>query len=210
MKAQKNPLQEVYKLIMNSSYGKTLLKPLPDEIVFKTNDNIDDFVDKHYNRIKKFQKLNGSNENYERFMVEIEKGINQHYNNASAGCEVLAMSKRIMNEVMCLAEDENLNIYYQDTDSMHLDQEHIKILAEKYEEKYDRELIGKNMGRFHSDFKSYILTGNIKAVNSIYLGKKAYINKLSCDEKDLYDYHIRLKGVPDKSIIHKSKIKTKM
>jgi hypothetical protein len=93
MKAEKNPLQEMYKLIMNSSYGKTLLKPIPDEIVFKTDKNIDDFVDKHYNRIKKFQKLNGSNENYERFMVEIEKGINQHYNNASAGCEVLAMSK---------------------------------------------------------------------------------------------------------------------
>jgi len=31
------------------------------------------------------------------------------------------MSKRIMNEVMCLAEDLGIEIYYTDTDSMHID-----------------------------------------------------------------------------------------
>ena len=38
------------------------------------------------------------------------------------------MSKRIMNEVMCLAEDLGLNIYYQDTDSMHINYEEVEIL----------------------------------------------------------------------------------
>jgi hypothetical protein len=30
------------------------------------------------------------------------------------------MSKRIMNEVICLAEDNEIEIFYQDTDSMHI------------------------------------------------------------------------------------------
>lgn len=38
------------------------------------------------------------------------------------------MSKRIMNEVMCLAEDMKINIMYQDTDSMQLDSDKLKDL----------------------------------------------------------------------------------
>ena len=36
------------------------------------------------------------------------------------GIGILSMSKRIMNEVICLVEDLNIKIFYQDTDSMHL------------------------------------------------------------------------------------------
>ena len=35
------------------------------------------------------------------------------------------MSKRVMNEVMCLAEDNELGIKYQDTDSMHIEMDDI-------------------------------------------------------------------------------------
>ena len=31
--------------------------------------------------------------------------------------------KRIINEVMCTAEDLFINIYYQDTDSMHIEKD---------------------------------------------------------------------------------------
>ena len=41
------------------------------------------------------------------------------------GVSLLSMSKRIMNEIMCLAEDLGIKIYYQDIDSMH--REHAKI-----------------------------------------------------------------------------------
>lgn len=51
-----------------------------------------------------------------------------------------------MNEVMCLAEDLNLNILYQDTDSMHINNEDIKILADAFENKYKRKLIGEEQG----------------------------------------------------------------
>jgi hypothetical protein len=34
-----------------------------------------------------------------------------------------------MNEVMCLADDNNINIYYQDTDSMHITKSQVDTLG---------------------------------------------------------------------------------
>ena len=194
---------------MNSSYGKTLQKAIADEIKFKSSTEIDNFIDKHYNRIVHYEELFGGNEDYKRYKVKMEKGINEHFNNCHCGVEVLAMSKRIMNEVMCLAEENGLDIYYQDTDSMHIKQENISILAKKYNELYGRELIGKGMGQFHTDFDSNILKGDIHSVECIFLGKKCYIDKLVGDEEGVYDYHIRMKGVPNGSIKYKAKVENR-
>ena len=116
------------------------------------------------------------------------------------------MSKRIMNEVMCLAEDNKFDIYYQDTDSMHIKASQILGLADKYREVYGRELIGKGMGQFHTDFDSDVVKGDIHAVESIFLGKKCYIDKLVGSEEGVFDYHVRMKGVPNASILYKSKV----
>ena len=67
---------------------------------------------------------------------------------------ILAMSKRIMNEVMTLAEDLKINVYYQDTDSLHIESDKLEELRTVFKNKYNRELIGKNLGQFHSDFES--------------------------------------------------------
>ena len=208
MKKEKNPLQEIYKLIMNSAYGKTLQKSHPEKVEFKNENDIDKFIDKNYNYIKSYQELY-SEGSFKKYLVKLEKGIEEHFNNAPAGVEVLAMSKRIMNEVMCLAEDNGLEIYYQDTDSMHIKECDIKTLASKYEEKYHRELIGKGMGQFHSDFDSDVIVEDIHATESIFLGKKCYIDKLEGKDENgnaVVDYHIRMKGVSNNAIKHKAKI----
>jgi hypothetical protein len=44
--------------------------------------------------------------------------------------------------------------------------------------------------------------GDIRAVESIFLGKKSYIDLLE-DEAGNTAYHIRLKGIPAKCIMHK-------
>ena len=59
---------------------------------------------------------------------------------------ILAMSKRIMNEVMTLAEDLKINVYYQDTDSLHIESDKLDELRTVFKSKYNRELIGKNLG----------------------------------------------------------------
>ena len=209
LKDAKNPLQEIYKLIMNSSYGKTLQKAFPEEIKFVAGKDLDNCIDKHYNRILHYEgitELYGENEDNRRYKVKMEKGINDHYNNCHCGVEVLAMSKRIMNEVMTLAEDNALDIYYQDTDSMHIKQGDIKTLACKYKEMYGKELIGKGMNQFHTDFSSDFLKGEIHAVECLFLGKKCYLDKLVGDEEGVYDYHIRMKGIPNGSIKYKAKV----
>ena len=209
LKREKNPLEQIYKLIMNSSYGKTIQKAIGDEVKFVADKDLENFIDKHYNRMSHYEELYGSTTQYKKYKVKLEKGINEHFNNAHCGVEVLAMSKRIMNEVMCLAEDNKLDIYYQDTDSMHIKHEDIEILAAKFKETYARELIGKGMGQFHTDFDSDILKGDIHAVECLFLGKKCYIDKLVGDEPGVYDYHIRMKGVPNGSIKYKAKVESR-
>ena len=75
------------------------------------------------------------------------------------------------------------------------------------------------MGQFHIDFELKGTCGNcgkcekgcgaeIWATDSIFLGKKCYIDKLeSRDSKGnpIYGHHIRMKGVPEKSIHYTAK-----
>ena len=101
-----------------------------------------------------------------------------------------------MNEVMCLAEDIGIQIYYQDTDSMHILRDSVASLAEAFRNKYNRELIGNQLGQFHSDFPGKNTDGSETcAAESYFIWKKAYINKLSNGL-----HHIRPKGIPEASI----------
>ena len=205
-KREHNKVEQIYKLIMNSAYGKTLMKAFETDLKFKHQGNIEEFIDKNYNMIKYFEEVECDGD-FKKYIVTMDKTINKHFNNAPCGVEVLEMSKRIMNEVMCLAEDLGIDIYYQDTDSMHIRQEGIKVLAKEYALIYGRELIGKCMGQFHTDFDSNIIDGEIHARKHIALGKKCYIDELFGKDKngnDVIDYHIRMKGVPNSSVLHKA------
>jgi len=203
-KAKGNPIQNVYKLLMNSAYGKCMLKPIETETKIIKADKFEDYLSRNYNFIREYTKLN----NY-YYMFKTTKTINEHYNNVYFAVEVLSSSKRIMNNVMCLAEQNNFNMYYTDTDSIHIDEIAIEPLARLYKEKHGTDLIGKNLGQFHSDFDSDIIKKNIVATKSYFLGKKCYIDKLEGlnenDEK-VVDYHIRLKGIPNSSIKYYSEI----
>ena len=112
------------------------------------------------------------------------------------------MSKRIMNEVMCLAYDLGCHIFYQDTDSMHIFKDDLPKLEQAYTEKYGRELRGTNLGQFHSDFPE--VSGGTKgevpvSIHSIFLMKKVYLDVLT-DSSGKIDYMIRGKGLTQASI----------
>ena len=202
LKAEGNPLQEVYKLIMNGAYGKTLQGAYDEQVIFKCGeDKLQDYISKNYNFIDNYVMYDDGD--YKKYRVQLTKPINSIFNNVHCGVEVLGMSKRIMNEVMCLAEDNNMKIYYQDTDSMHIEEKNIEPLSELYNKKYNKKLIGKEMGQFHSDFSSDKIVKDIIAIKSIFLGKKAYVDVLEGKDANnnvVNDYHIRMKGVSDKAI----------
>lgn len=199
-KKNNNPIELVYKLIMNSGYGKSIMKPVETESrFFDTYDNEDEFnvfLTRNYNWITSYVKFGN------KIKVNTVKVLMDHFNIAQVGVCILSNSKRIMNEVMCLAEDNNIDLYYQDTDSIHLRNEHIPILSNAFKKTYNRELIGKGLGQFHSDFD---LPGcsEVVATKSIFLGKKCYIDKLEGINKNgekETGFHIRMKGIPEKCI----------
>ena len=117
------------------------------------------------------------------------------------------MSKRIMNEVMCLAYDIGCKIYYQDTDSMHIVKEDLEKLEKAFEDKYHRPLKGTNLGQFHTDFCSFDGREDVQhAVRSIFLMKKMYIDELRMSD-NTYSFMFRGKGLTTKSILHLAKKK---
>ena len=226
LKKQGNKAEMIYKLLMNSGYGKSIMKPIEEEIkIFDDNHKLNVYIGRNYNWVKEYTKLTET-----KTLLKAIKSLDEHFNIAHVGVSILSMSKRIMNEVMCLGEDLKIDMFYQDTDSIHLFDKDINMLREAYNNKYGRELIGKNMGQFHSDFDGKVYTdenGNIiedkkygkkfgkkismkevYAVNSIFLGKKCYIDQLECiaeDDKIYTDYHIRMKGIPNSCILYTSK-----
>lgn len=196
-----NKSEQLYKLIMNAAYGKTLTKPHDKTIKFFNNkDDLEKYISRNYNYINYYIE-------YAENKFKLEEKISKagQFNSCHLGCEILSMSKRIMNEVMCLAEDNNIKIYYQDTDSMHLPDKDIELLSNEFKKKYNRELIGKNLGQFHSDFNFEVKKNGVKvdlknivSTELIVLGKKCYIDKLRGEDIEgnyYFDYHIRLKGV---------------
>ena len=178
LKSVGNKAEMIYKLIMNSSYGRNLMKAVEHEThVFYNKKDYEIFESRNYNNI--YESICFGKNCYK---VKTYKSILDHFSSPHIGCNILSMSKRIMNEVMTLAEDNNISIFYQDTDSMHIPHNDIPTLNKLFKSKYNRELIGKNMGQFHTDFSLKDENGkpckNITAVACIFNGKKCYIDKL--------------------------------
>ncbi len=202
-KKLKNPIQMVFKELMNSSYGKTFMKPIDSDKEYIPVNTLEKYIGYHFNNIKSIVLC----DNKKLYRVEKIKPIDTHFNNVHCGVEILSMSKRIMNEVMCLADDSGFNMYITDTDSIHIDTDSVPLLGDLFREKYNRELIGKNMGQFHTDFE---MEGNIDdpvSTDAVFLGKKCYCDKLVAHDKDgneIHDYHFRMKGVPSDCIKHKA------
>ena len=195
-KKMENPIEQIYKLIMNSGYGKSIMKEIETENkFFETKEKFNKYLCKNYNYINTFNEYGNG-----KFKVEKIKPFSEHFNLAHIGSEILSMSKRIMNKVICLAEDLKINITYTDTDSIHIKDYDISILKNAYYNKYNKTLIGKGLGQFHTDFEIHKeKCKNIVSIKSIFLGKKAYIDYLKGESKVtgkiVYEYHVRMKGV---------------
>lgn len=202
-KAEGNPIQEVYKIIMNSGYGRTIMKPIDEQTIFKNKNDTAIYLSKNYNFYKSYIRVTPN-----KFYIKTVKGINEHFSRPHIGSEILAWSKRIMNRVMCLAEDLGIDMYYQDTDSIHIDFNKLDILEKAYMKKYNTTLFSKGvLGKFCSDFdikdkemdKSY----EARAIESIFIEKKTYLDIIQYRLKDgsfKQTHHHRSKGIPGNCI----------
>ncbi len=230
-----NPIEKLYKLIMNSTYGRTIMKPIEEAEKYFTD--VEEggwnykkyvvYIRRHYNSIKHIYKYDGGY-SFKRYdckaedFVKLSVGrstknvriikIKPKYNHLSmpqAGDIILSLSKRIMNEVMYLAENKRIEILYQDTDSCYIRRGDIPKLEKKFEKKYGRKLLGEQMGQFHNDFDYNYDKGTPQphATDFIMIGKKVKYCRVKCVCKGNVVYHdsITMAGIPEMSVRYKCK-----
>ena len=232
-KKDKNPLQLVYKLILNGLYGRSILKPPMVDTVFKKDiskqsrkseeekekayESFNQFLKNHFYHINTIIEM--PEESAYSYRIDLRKDLNEHFNAPHIGVEILSSARSIMLRVMCLAEDLNIPIYYQDTDSMHLPFKMMDKIADEYKLRYSSDfpfLIGNDMLQFHNDFElkqwnpEYKMpeyeSNQVHSTHLIVVGKKAYYDKLLVKPKlpglpPIISEHFRLKGVPGSSIL---------
>lgn len=203
LKDLKNPAQIIYKLLMNASYGKTIQRAHNTKLKIVSKDKINSFIRTNWNEIKEITMVQGSNHNE----VTLFNSINDHFNAPHVGSEILSKSKLIMSELMTVAECNDIPIFYQDTDSLHMLKKDVPRLQELFYEKYSRVLDGKGIGQFHSDFEADNKIDTVlHSRRFIGLGKKCYMDIKICKKKNeqkIYEEnHIRMKGISMEAIYY--------
>jgi hypothetical protein len=178
LKEAGNKAQLIYKLIMNSGYGKSIEKPHLNKTAFIKNSKFDEWLAKKSGSVVEFAPM----ARHTRAVYEVS--IVSHKTYPHVGACILAMSKRVMSKVMVVADEE---IQYTDTDSMFVTKKGISQIT-----KNNKDFQGSNPGQFQVDFS---LKGtNVRASEGMFLAPKTYCVKVINDEND-ERYHIRMKGV---------------
>lgn len=211
-KNKKHPIQLTTKLMMNSIYGKSALKPVnfEEEIIDKFKyrkeikwekvDNWRETFNANAYRIKSFTLLDD-----DHVSVKFHKFDNS-FNNVAFGSNVLAMARRIIGRVMALAEDMEKEhpecapgLFYTDTDSMHIRKDLLQYTEAAYLEKYGKPIKGSALCQFHIDFdppKTYKKGEEVVGADeSYFIMKKMYADQLVGSQGSI-DYHKRMKGIP--------------
>lgn len=210
LEAKKNkntPLSNVLKLLANAIYGRTLLKPRKTNVVYKTvGQEWDHFSMRHAENIVNFQPSGTSGK---VMRVEVREPVFSHSNYSQCGSLILGMSKRIMGEYTCLAQDMYPGcIYYTDTDSTQIPARYLSPIADMFLHVYGRELMGSGIGQFHVDFE---MDGcvDVNATKAVFLGKKSYACYLQGKDeengKTTHGIHYRMKGINHMAIVCRAK-----
>ena len=113
-KTLKSPAHIVIKLLMNSMYDKTIVKPVETDTIDKdNNDGFEKYASCSYNYIDSVIEVTAI------YYIKKNKSCLSHYKYVQCGVEILSMSKQIMNTVFSCADDCGVKMYYQCTYSIH-------------------------------------------------------------------------------------------
>ena len=187
-KKENNPIQLVYKLMLNTIYGKTIQKPKDSEILWRK-----DSTTCEENLIRTFgesiQYISKPEDGKKLFKVKIRIGIVDHWSMPHCGSLVLSQSKRVMNNF--LAEYGEW-IYYTDTDSIFIDEE--KFLEIK---NLQPELFGDELGQLKEE--NHLSGDCVRIIKAMFLAPKVYWIREENEEGEIYD-KVTMKGIPNSAI----------
>lgn len=213
-----NAGQTAYKLILNSLYGFTAEKPHLTKINIVNEMDVMHYVLGHSKRACSASKIIGGN----KYVVKSSEDINKHFNYNHIATSILSYSKRLMNEVFDVAEDNNIDIQYTDTDSLFLNTDDLNLLESKYIEKYERPLMDNKgaLNTFKIDMDGFVIrfggeyiktnckeqgisSEDLIGGEGIYLGKKTYLVEVkNKNDVNFTGYIFSSKGITDTSLFH--------
>ena len=186
-KKEKNPVQLLYKLMLNTAYGKTIQKPKDSRIIWRENTRTSED-----NLIKTFGEsiqYISTSKNSSMFKAKIRIGIINHWAMPQCGSLVLSQSKRIMNKF--LVEFEKY-IYYTDTDSLFITESGYELLKEKYPE-----VLGDELGQLKEE--NHLKGNHVRITKAMFLAPKTYWVREENEKGEIYDKFV-MKGIPQSSI----------
>lgn len=209
------PMNTTLKLMLNSIYGKNMLKASKDKLVFHNENKwnkklrkmeftpIDNYICSNYSRII-------SSREFRPNQYEIkERCSDDSFNQAHIGCMILSMSKRIMNELFKICEKVGADVSYQDTDSCHIPKDKLPEVISTFEKEYGRLLCGESMGQFNEDFElAGAEKGSVCSIKSVILAPKVYYDKLEGRTKEgkiVTGEHYRWKGATPQGLEYAAK-----
>ena len=200
------------KYILNMTFGKSIQRPILTTTTFvEGEDQITDYMARHSVTMRTCHRIRD-----DMAVMERRKTIGTHYCMPHIGGAILAKAKSIMHEVMTLAYDNGIEIYYMDTDSMLMGCEDLPRLGDLFEKETGRKLEGSALTQFHGDFAAAAKNHTSPIGQElVVVGKKAYYVLLHSWDESIPEaerteqnatvsHHARLKGVPGKSIIKKA------
>ena len=186
-KKEKNPVQLLYKLMLNTAYGKTIQKPKDSRILWRNN---------KLTTGKKLVKTFGESIQYistskhsNMIKAKIRIGILDHWSMPQCGSLVLSQSKRIMNKFLVEFEDYS---YYTDTDSVFITETGYQVLKEKYPE-----MLGNELGQLKEE--NHLDGNQVRITKAIFLAPKTYWVREENKKGEVYDKFV-MKGIPQSSI----------
>ena len=186
-KKEKNPVQLLYKLMLNTAYGKTIQKPKDSRILWRKNTETSE-----KNLIKTFGEsiqYISTSKHSNMFKVKLRIGILNHWAMPQCGSLVLSQSKRIMNKFLVELGE---HIYYTDTDSAFITETGYQVLKEKCPE-----VLGDELGQLKEE--NHLKGDRVRITKAMFLAPKTYWVREENEKGEIYDKFV-MKGIPQSSI----------
>ena len=151
VKSVNKALGNMYKLVMNSIYGSSILKITDfEQICFPKNGEW------LLNVFNSFQKVHSIFDLGRTIQIQKYKP-DETFTPCIFGSMILARARWIMNGLWSAAEKSKTFIFYTDTDSVFIERDRMEVFREVYEAvKHPLlpALVGTNLLQFHNDFSS--------------------------------------------------------
>lgn len=146
--------QGLLKLILNSMYGKTIMKAAHSKTVILPFSEADDKERAWRYVYDRWGELTKAPDYTNMDMVLTLNKADDSFTFPLHGTSCLAMSRKIMNAVFEACELAQAHVYYTDTDSMFIPKNKMGLIADHYETTKETTmptLYGNNLGQFHAD-----------------------------------------------------------